>query len=168
MTGEIVKEELFSGTHHAKVSLSADSSFEELFSTYLGASYCRMSFRNLFDSLGGGHSTPLNTFSFRLTSDIYSRIDEVASNNCPAHIKEFCDAILALQLGDVHIDDFIGIEIYCVPKLMSFFVLDQITSISHDDYSGDVFNYETASGTYISDDFLVGNCRCYAIPIVRF
>lgn len=36
------------------------------------------------------------------------------------------------------------------------------------DFSGHVYNLETVGGHYIADNFIVHNCRCTALPLVRF
>jgi hypothetical protein len=43
-----------------------------------------------------------------------------------------------------------------------------INSISHSDYSGNVYNLETESHLYVAGEIIVSNCRCQAAPIVSW
>lgn len=166
--GQKIKNKLFASPDHALVLESVNSAFSEFLLGTLNTPYSIVSFSDLLDPLGASHSIPLDLFRFRLTSDAYSGLKQAASNNISGYAKEFCDAILALKFDSIHFDDSTSVEVYSIPGMLSFFTADSIVDVCNDNYSGEVFNYETLSGTYIANGFALGNCRCVPIPIVEF
>jgi SPP1 gp7 family putative phage head morphogenesis protein len=143
------------------------SSSNGLFDWHFPANGSSMTGFNLIAPSDSIHPIPFKFFSGTLISDGDMILFENSSNGSSCAIKLFSDDILAITRF-VHLDDILGRQIFFVPRIFMPFTLATFRTITHEEYSGNVYNLETESNLYLAGDTIVSNCRCQAIPIVEW
>jgi hypothetical protein len=106
-----------------------------------------MSVCNLCGSLFGGHSRPLDGFSFGLTSDMNPVTDESSPDNTSADTIFIGDGVLR-DAAVVFADDFQDWQ------------FDTVESAVTVPFSGHVYNLHTKKGYYAANNIITHNCRC--------
>lgn len=149
-------------------SCKSDSGFTDLSGGLLNASSSIVRFLGLVDPSGNVHAGPLEFLRFRFVSYMDSAFDKSSADDVSRRAKLLGDLILTHKFDRIKADDLLNIQVFAVPGSDAAFFGTGIISIDHSDYSGDVFNFETDSGTYIANEILISNCRCVARPIVEF
>lgn len=143
------------------------SSSNSLFDCNISSYASNVTGFNLIDPSSIIHPAPFEFFSGTLISNDDMILFENSSNGSSCAIKLFRDDILAITKF-VHLNDIIGREVFFIPGIFMPFALTTFKTIMHEEYSGNVYNLETESNTYMAGDIIVSNCRCQAIPIVEW
>lgn len=125
-----------------------------------------MSFADLVLSFVLCHLTPFERFGFALGSWFDSTFQKPVADNIAGNTKMFGDCIFAFAVL-VHGQDLIrwqfnNLKIFgghfqssCVDVSQSI-----VTKIDVQEYEGYVYNFETITGNYGSQETVVSNCRC--------
>jgi hypothetical protein len=155
-------DKIFASSNFTKRSLFANSSFSNFFDTVISCSGRQMSFLDLVSPLFSGHSVPLVKFSFALISDFNIAFSQYSSNNISASLKLFRDLIFAYARS-IKTTDLNNIKVYSLNGLP--FVETGINTISHENISSNVYNFETEDSLYLCNGIVNHNCRCVQIPV---
>lgn len=89
-----------------------------------------------------------------------------SANNSSVDSEFFCNDMQSF-IDMIGFQNIINRQIY-FPCTLVPFTSASIDTISHEIYSGEVYNLETETGIYIAGDIIVSNCRCQAQPIVEW
>lgn len=134
--------------------------FEGLPDTFGGC----MSFPSLIDTFGNCHTRPLDLFCLGRTSNRNSLLDQPSANDVSRSLQKLRDLILTQQVDSVLANNSNDVEIFAVPGGALFKVIT--VTVSHENYSGYVYNFETEDNLIIANSLLTHNCRCVARPVV--
>jgi len=145
-------------------SLFSEREFSEMLHRQWFSTNSIMSFANLIDSLGRVHARPLEFFRLASIPDMDSILAQAGSNDIAGSRKNFCDTVLT-HARKIQSLDLCNIEIYAIPASSFLCFPVSIKSISHQDASCFVFNFNTTDGILLSNNIITSNCRCTAIPV---
>jgi len=97
-----------------------------------------------------------------LISDFNIAFSQYSSNNISASLKLFRDLIFAYARS-IKTTDLNNIKVYSLNGLP--FVETGINTISHENISSNVYNFETEDSLYLCNGIVNHNCRCVQIPV---
>ena len=161
---EKICQSIFSDPHMASAFFAALGDKDSLFISMGDASNRVVRCNHLIASLNGTHARPFDFFRFTGASSLNSQIQENSLDGGSADSK-MCGNSLFADPRFVKAFDLLGGEMDFVMGLGSFFSHAEISDIGVEEYSGDVFNFETDCGMYMANGVLSSNCRCFAEPL---
>lgn len=164
---ENISQNILTNSYPASCFFHSLSNCNGLFDWYHPTDSSSMTGFDLVDSSSGIHPAPLKFFRGTMISNENGIFFKNTFNGIPSTIKLLGNDIDAISRF-VHFDDIINRQIFFVPSYFMPFTLASFNTISHDDYSGYVYNLETESNLYVAGDIIVSNCRCQAVPIVEW
>lgn len=97
--------------------------------------------------------------SFLIESQFVVR-NSISSNNVDTNSSQFDTQDIRMQADNL--SDFIKSE------NPSFIKSLRINNKRVKSFSGHVYNFETSTNWYLTEKIIIHNCRCFAIPIVKF
>ena len=131
-----------------------------------------MSISHLVFSLCQSHLTPLELFCFTMGTWFKPQKGDAIADNIATNAKMFRDSIFAFSVL-VHGFDLIKWQIDNLGVFHRHFQnlpfetpkFSNVISNQTDDYEGFVYNFETVTGQYNTQETVVSNCRCTYILV---
>lgn len=164
--GDVIGEFFFSLTDVHKRLFSSSGQMIHSHIAALCTLGSNVSVLSLHDPLARTHARPLELFRFRLGSWFDSCFEEYASDNTTGDLKLFRQRVLAAA-GDIKATDRGTIEMFFIMGDNTLYEVASVSSKFHGHYSGDVFNFETTNGYFLTNNVITGNCRCYSEPVLE-
>ena len=119
---------------------------------------------HLVASTNGTHARPFDFFSFTRCSSFDSSLDQDSLDNEPADAEVLRNSLFA-DSRFIEILNVSGDQVYSVPHSGSLFSHTNVSKVELVSYTGNVYNFQTDSNTYMANGILSSNCRCDFAPL---